>query len=125
MIPALPRRSEKAPLKVKEAAPALDAALVRILKRFHVLSGEELLRKLADYPQSLELPSCFAAPDARNAAAHGGEVAFDRLRALCDRGLLRGAGLKSMLFTSIYSQESRRKPHFRPDEIAFCGPKCR
>lgn len=41
---------------MNEAAPALDAALVRILKRFHVLTGEEILRKLADYPQSLELP---------------------------------------------------------------------
>eukprot|EP00747_Dinoflagellata_sp_TGD_P041670 gnl/TRDRNA2_/TRDRNA2_141617_c2_seq1.p1 gnl/TRDRNA2_/TRDRNA2_141617_c2~~gnl/TRDRNA2_/TRDRNA2_141617_c2_seq1.p1 ORF type:complete len:386 (+),score=72.13 gnl/TRDRNA2_/TRDRNA2_141617_c2_seq1:80-1159(+) len=65
-------------------APVVDAAIVRLLKRWHVLEAEELVAKLATYPASLELPlakadgaSGFAAvrtaakPEAPSALASG------------------------------------------------------
>lgn len=76
-----------------QSAAVVDAALVRLLKRFHVLTGEEILRKLSQYPESLELGAELCGPkafsDARAAAQDDGREAFQRLCALCDRGLLR------------------------------------
>ncbi|CAK9115484.1 Translation initiation factor 2 subunit alpha [Durusdinium trenchii] len=84
--------STQEPARASQAAhaPVVDAAVVRILKRFHVLTGDEVLRKLSNYPESLDISeqSSFPARDA-NAAAKDGHEAFARLRALCDRGLLR------------------------------------
>jgi len=45
----------------------IDAAIVRLLKRWHILSADELVSKLAEYPESLE-----AAGVAKNCAAGDG-----------------------------------------------------
>ncbi|CAE7254930.1 eif2a [Symbiodinium necroappetens] len=72
-------------------APIIDAALVRILKSCHVLSADEVLAKLAAYPESLALPEKLpstAFSTARMAAQDAAE-SFGRLSSLCDRGILR------------------------------------
>ncbi|CAE7592466.1 pnp [Symbiodinium sp. CCMP2456] len=72
-------------------APIIDAALVRILKSCHVLSADEVLAKLAAYPESLALPEKLPSTaflTARMAAQDSAE-SFGRLSSLCDRGILR------------------------------------
>lgn len=74
--------------------PAIDAAVVRLLKRWHVLTATELVAKLACYPKSLELAGSGATPAAafsiaRSAAGGGGAEAHARARKLGERGLIR------------------------------------
>ncbi|CAJ1398598.1 unnamed protein product [Effrenium voratum] len=90
-LPEMVRAKE--PERSREVhAPIVDAALVRILKRFHVLTVEEVLVKLATYPDCLEMPGLTSPAFAlARAAAEDGE-ALGRLRSLCERGLLRAEG---------------------------------
>ncbi|CAE8649667.1 unnamed protein product, partial [Polarella glacialis] len=79
---------------VEARAPAVDAALVRLLKRWRVLSLSELLANLSTYPTSLDLPQECQPPSEsfRAARTAAGAEAKSRLRSLCDRGILRGEG---------------------------------
>ncbi|CAE7237904.1 eif2a [Symbiodinium sp. CCMP2592] len=72
-------------------APIIDAALVRILKSCHVLSADEVLAKLAAYPESLALPENLpnTAFSTARLAAQDSVESFGRLSSLCDRGILR------------------------------------